>query len=162
MENLVVNGLIDTTCDPKGNELLILNRKKLQDDLDYGLPKENPVIDTLKKWFEEEITKSTYQYCPHDGFSKTTEYEIKSRRNRYNQYPTTIIPCSKIRNMKRDRLVFVFNFTDGLYYIQYDKEKFAKYEIKMVEAVRKRGGVIGKNLEPHFFIPIGDLTHINI
>jgi hypothetical protein len=157
MNNLVVNGLITRTTDCAGNELEILNA-----DLAFGLPKEDPVLDKLRKHFEEEIAKSTYQYCPHDGFSKTTEYEIKSRRNRYNQYPTTIIPCSKVRNMKRDRLVFVFNFTDGLYYIEYDKEKFAKYEIKMVEAVRKRSGVVGKTLEPHFFIPIGELTHINI
>ena len=32
----------------------------------------------------------------------------------------------------------------------------------MVEAVRKRNGVVGKALEPHFYIPIDDLTHINI
>ena len=157
MNNLVVNGLITRTTDCAGNELEILNA-----DLAFGLPKEDPVLDKLRKHFEEEIAKSTYQYCPHDGFSKTTEYEIKSRRNRYNQYPTTIIPCSKIRSMKRDRLVFVFNFTDGLYYIEYNKEQFAKYEIKMVEAVRKRNGVVGKTLEPHFYIPISDLTRINI
>ena len=157
MNNLVVNGLITRTTDIGGNELEILNA-----DLAFGLPKEDPVLDKLRKHFEEEIAKSTYQYCPHDGFSKTTEYEIKSRRNKYNQYPTTIIPCSKIRNMKRDRLVFVFNFTDGLYYIEYNKDKFAKYEIKMIEAVRKRGGVVGKTLEPHFHIPIGDLIHIDI
>jgi hypothetical protein len=157
MNNLVVNGLITRTTDCGGNELEILNA-----DLAFGLPKEDPVLDKLRKHFEEEIAKSTYQYCPHDGFSKTTEYEMKSRRNRYNQYPTTIIPCSKVRNMKRDRLVFVFNFTDGLYYIEYNKERFAKYEIKMVEAVRKRNGVVGKTLEPHFYIPIGDLTSINI
>jgi len=157
MNNLVVNGLITRTTDLAGNQVEILNA-----DLAFGLPKEDPVLEKLRLHFEEEIAKSTYQYCPHDGFSKTTEYEIKSRRNRYNQYPTTIIPCSKIRNMKRDRLVFVFNFTDGLYYIEYNQEKFAKYEIKMVEAVRKRNGIVGRNEEPHFFIPIIALTRINI
>ena len=157
IKNLVVNGLITRTTDFAGNELEILNA-----DLAFGLPKEDPVLEKLRKHFVEEIAKSTYQYCPHDGFSKTTEYEIKSRRNKYNQYPTTIIPCSKIRDMKRDRLVFVFNFTDGLYYIEYNKETFATYKIKQVEAVRKRNGVVGKTIEPHFEIPIGDLFHINI
>lgn len=157
MNNLVVNGLITRTIDCGGNELEILNT-----DLAFGLPKEDPVLEKLRRHFEEEIAKSTYQYCPHDGFSKTTEYEIKSRRNRYNQYPTTIVPVSKVRDMKRDRLVFVFNFYDGLYYSEYDKDRFAKYNIKMVEAVRKRGGVVGKTIEPHFEIPIGDLIHINI
>lgn len=157
MNNLVVNGLITRTTDPAGNNLEVLNA-----DLAFGLPKEDPVIQTLSQYFKEEIAKSTYQYCPHDASSKTTEYEIKSRRNRYNQYPTTIVPVSKIRDMKKDRLVFVFNFTDGLYYCVYDKEKFAKYNIKQVEAVRKRNGVVGKTIEPHFEIPITDLIHINI
>lgn len=157
MNNLVVNGLINRTTDCGGNDLAILNA-----DLAFGLPKEDPVIQTLSQYFKEEIAKSKYQYCPHDGFSKTTEYEIKSRRNRYNQYPTTIVPVSKTRNMKKDRLVFVFNFTDGLYYSVYDAEKFAKYNIKQVEAVRKRNGVVGKTIEPHFEIPITDLIHINI
>jgi hypothetical protein len=157
MNNLVVNGLITRTTDCAGNDLEILNA-----DLAFGLPREDPVLEKLRIHFEEEIAKSTYQYAPHDGFSKTTEYEIKSRRNRYNQYPTTIVPVSKVRDMKRDRLVFVFNFTDGLYYCEYDKDRFAKYNIKMVEAVRKRGGVVGKTIEPHFEIPIKELIHINI
>ena len=157
MNNLVVNGLINRVPDCAGNELEILNA-----DLAFGLPKEDPVIERLRNHFKEEITKSLYQYCPHDGFSKTTEYEIKSRRNNYSKYPTTIVPCSKIRDMKRERLVFVFNFTDGLYYTEYNTERFAKYKIKQVEAVRKRNGVVGKTIEPHFEIPIGDLIHINI
>jgi len=146
MNNLVENGLTE----------------RLNADLAFGLPQEDPVLERLRKHFEEEIAKSTYQYCPHDGFSKTTEYEIKSRRNNYNKYPTTIVPVSKTRDMKRDRLVFVFNFTDKLCYIEYNKEAFAKYNIKMVEAVRKRNGVVGKTIEPHFEIPIRHLTYINI
>ena len=157
MNKLFVNGLITRTTDCAGNDLEVLNA-----DLAFGLPKEDPVLEKLRKHFAEEIAKSTYQYCPHDGFSETTEYEIKSRRNRYNQYPTTIVPVSKVRNMKRSRLVFVFNFTDGLYYIEYKKDSFAKYNIKMVEAVRKRNGVVGKTIEPHFEIPINHLIHINI
>lgn len=157
MNNLVVNNLINRTTDYAGNELDILNA-----DLLFGLPKEDPVLEKLRKYFEEEITKSTYQYCPHDGFSKTTEYEIKSRRNNHDKYPTTIVPVSKVRNIKKDRLVFVFNFLNGLYYIEYNSNIFSKYEIKMVEAVRKRNGIVGKTLEPHFEIPIKDLTHINI
>ncbi len=157
IKNLVVNGLVTRTTDFAGNELEILNA-----DLAFGLPKEDPVLDKLKKHFEEEIAKSTYQYCPHDGFSQTTEYEIKSRRNKYNQYPTTIVPCSKIRDMKRDRLVFVFNFLDKLCYAVYNKETFATYNVKQIEAVRKRNGVLGKTIEPHFEIPLEDLIEIKI
>lgn len=154
MNTLVVNGLITRTNDIGGNGLEILNA-----DLAFGLPKEDPVIKTLSSYFTEDIKKAEYKYSPYDAFSETTKYEIKSRRNRYAQYPTTIIPCDKCERIKGDRLVFVFNFTDGLYYIVYDKEQFAKYEVKEVEAVRQ-GGI--RTLKPHYFIPIKDLTRINI
>lgn len=154
MNNLVVNGLITRTTDPAGNGLEILNA-----DLAFGLPREDLVIRQLSEHFNEQIERATYQYSPYDASSKTTKYEIKSRRNRYLQYPTTIIPVDKTERIKGDRLVFVFNFTDGLYYIEYNKDKFAKYQVKEVEAVRK-GGV--RTLKPHYFIPIIDLTKINI
>lgn len=147
-----VNGMLFTT-DIGGNGLEILKA-----DLDYGLPKEDPVIKRLSEYFNENVEKETYQYSPFDAFSETTKYEIKSRRNRYLQYPTTIIPVDKTQRIQ-GRLVFVFNFTDGLYYIVYDKEAFAKYEIRDVEAVRK-GGI--RTLKPHFFIPIKDLIQISI
>ena len=145
MNNLEVNGL-------SGLE-------KLNADLLFGLPKESPIIRTLSEYFQEEIEKSAYQYCPYDASSKTTKYEIKSRRNKYLQYPTTIIPVDKTERIKGDRLVFVFNFTDGLYYIEYSKEAFAKYEIKDIEAVRK-GGV--RTWKPHYHINIKDLKQINV
>ena len=154
MRTLVVNGLVENAIDSRGNGLKVLNA-----DLAFGLPKEDPVIKTLSSYFTEDIKKAEYKYSPYDASSETTKYEIKSRRNRYSQYPTTIIPCDKCERIKGDRLVFVFNFTDGLYYIVYNKEQFAKYEVKEVEAVRQ-GGI--RTLKPHYFIPIIDLTHIYI
>jgi len=154
MKNLVVNGLINRATDCAGNGLEILNADKA-----FGLPKEDPVIKTLSMYFKEEVVKADYKYSPFDASSETTKYEIKSRRNRYAQYPTTIIPVDKAERIVGGRLVFVFNFTDGLYYIEYTKEQFAKYEIREVEAVRK-GGV--RTLKPHYFIEIKDLIRINI
>jgi len=146
--NMNVNGLINLN-----NGLEILKA-----DLNFGLPKEDPVIQRLSEFFNETVEKETYQYSPFDASSKTTKYEIKSRRNRYLQYPTTIIPVDKTQRIE-GRLVFVFNFTDGLYYIVFDKEAFAKYEIKPVSAFRA-GGI--KTLKDHFFIPIKDLIQISI
>jgi len=146
--NMNVNGLIYVN-----NGLEILKA-----DLNFGLPKEDPVIQRLSEYFNEKVEKETYQYSPFDASSKTTKYEIKSRRNRYLQYPTTIIPVDKTQRIE-GRMVFVFNFTDGLYYIVYDKDEFAKYDIREVEAVRK-GGI--RTLKPHFFIPIKDLIQISI
>lgn len=153
MNNLENSGLNNT----KDLETILNN------DLSFGLPKEDPVIKTLSQFFKEEITRATFQYSPFDASSKNTKYEIKSRRNTYSRYPTTIVPVSKTKNLSvNDRLVFVFNFTDGLYYIEYNSNTFSRYNIKQVEAVRKRNGVVGKTIEPHFEIPIEDLFLINI
>tara|TARA_R110000782_G_scaffold1833_1_gene7525 strand:+ start:1951 stop:2415 length:465 start_codon:yes stop_codon:yes gene_type:complete len=154
MNNIVVNGLITRITDIAGNGLEILNA-----DLAFGLPKEDPVIKSLISYFNEDIQKAEYKYSPFDASSVTTKYEIKSRRNKYAQYPTTIIPLDKTERIKGSRLVFVFNFLDKLCYIEYTKDQFDKYEIRDVEAVRK-GGI--RTLKPHYYIPIKDLIEINI
>jgi hypothetical protein len=152
MNTLVVNGLITRTIDCGGNQLELLNR-----DIVFGTGLEVPVINKLECYFGETIKKAEDKFSPFDAYSENTKYEIKSRRNRYNQYPTTIIACDKTRTA--GRLVFVFHFTDGLYYIEYNKEKFSQFEIKPVSAIRA-GGV--RTLKDHFFIPIECLEKINI
>jgi hypothetical protein len=134
------------------------NLEILKNDIAFGTGLESPVIERLSKYFGEEVKKVEYQYSLFDAQSETTKYEIKSRRCRSDQYPTTIIGINKACP-EGGRLVFVFHFTNGLYYIEYNADKFASYEIKHVEAVRK-GGV--RTLKPHYFIPVGDLTKINI
>ena len=142
-----------TVVDCAGNQIKVLN-----EDIAYGTQFETSVINILSKYFQEEVEKVKYRYSQYDAVSATAKYEIKSRRNRYRQYPTTIVAVDKTENIT-DRLVFVFHFTDGLYYIEYDPDKFAKYNVMDVEAVRT-GGV--RTSKPHFFIPIEELTRINI
>jgi hypothetical protein len=137
-------------CRPTG--LSVLNN-----DIAFGTKLEMPVINILEQHFNETINRAEDKFSPFDAYSENTKYEIKSRRNRYNQYPTTIIACDKTRT--KGRLVFVFHFTDGLYYIEYNEEKFRKFEIKPVSAIRA-GGV--RTLKDHFFIPIECLEKINI
>jgi hypothetical protein len=105
----------------------------------------------------EDIEQEGNPYSRWDARSETTKYEIKSRRNTHDKYPTTLIPVDK--TIVAGRLVFVFNFRDKLTYIVYDKEKFNKYEIRDIEAYRKNGV---KTLKPHYHINIEDLTEINL
>jgi hypothetical protein len=139
--------------DCAGNHIQLLNK-----DIAYGTSLELSIIETLSKYFNEAVEKVKYRYSQFDAFSATAKYEIKSRRNRYDQYPTTIVAVDKTANIT-DRLVFVFHFTDGLYFIEYNAEKFSAYDIRDVEAVRTGGIWTSK---PHFFIPIQELTRINI
>jgi hypothetical protein len=150
--NLVVNGLITRTIDAHGNGLEVLNA-----DLAFGLAKEDPVINKLATHFGENIVKAEDKYSPFDAYSEKTKYEIKSRRNNYNTFPTTIIAVDKTRT--KGRLVFVFHFLDGLYYIEYEPTLFSTFNIENVSAIRRNGV---RTEKPHYFIPIENLTKINI
>ena len=131
----------------------------LNNDIAFGTKHELPVIGRLERYFGETITKVQERYSPYDAYSDNTKYEIKSRRNKFAAYPTTIVAVDKTTRTAGSRLVFVFHFTDGLYYIVYDAAKFASYEVKDVAAYRT-GGV--RTEKPHFFIPVVDLTRIDI
>ena len=126
-------------------------------DLVFGIPQEPNVIICLASHFQEDIKREANPYSKWDASSFTTKYEIKSRRTKYKQYCTTIIPVDKTEVL--GRLVFCFNFTDGLYYIVYDKEKFSQYEIQDIPAYRAGGK---RTLKPHYMIPIEDLIEIKI
>lgn len=142
-----------------------LEERSLANDLKMGEANEDINQIIFNKAFNDTFvnTKIKYndQYCPYDyeGETTNTRIELKSRRNTYRAYPTTIMPISKVLNTHTGRHIFCFAFTDGLYYIDYDNEKFSKYEIKMITTQRK--GIVDKP-KPHFCIPIQDLIKINI
>jgi len=151
--NLVVNGLISNVIDSAGNGLAILNA-----DLLFGLSAEEKVINKLSVRFNEPIKKTEDQFCKYDAVGESgTKYEIKTRRNKMNAFPDTIIPLHKTG--VNGRLVFVFSFTDHLAYILYEPDKFAKYRVSNISAIRK-GGI--RTSIPHFHIPINELTVLDI
>jgi hypothetical protein len=126
--------------------------RSLGNDLHFGLSKEQAVIDRLKSHFGDESILKTDKFCLYDAIGKDYKYEIKSRRNKKDAYPTTIIPCHK----GIPDTIFIFNFTDQLCYIKYDAELFNSFHKKMVYADRY-------NATPpslHFLIPINFLIDI--
>ena len=74
-------------------------------------------------------------------------------------YSTTILPVYKIVEKDDSRLVLVFYFTDGLFYIVYKKELFDTFETKHITYYRS-----GSSNSPvlHFMIPTKELTKIEI
>lgn len=57
--------------------------------------------------------------------------ELKSRRVKHDDYPTAIVGLNKIRVACEDPTkiyYFCFNYTDGLYYIKFDKTLFSSFE----------------------------------
>jgi hypothetical protein len=125
-------------------------------DVTFGLHNEPIVIHKLSQHFNEPIEKTTDRYCQYDAFSPTTKYEIKSRRCKSSTYETTIVPVHKVANIN-DRLVFVFHFTNGLFYIVYDQQVFDTFEKRNVTAYREG---IANIPVLHYFIPIKQLVEI--
>ena len=127
----------------------------VKDNRAFGLPNEQPVIDILMKYFNEVITKTIERYCPYDAYSDTCKYEIKTRRNKYSTYPDTIISLSKTKLLGKKR--FIFSFTDGLYYIEYDEELFNTFDKKEMNYFKNNIQI--RNVS-HILIPIDMLIKI--
>jgi hypothetical protein len=131
-------------------------RGSFNTDLSYGLEREKLVLEKIKKYFNDDsITKTTDKFCKFDFESPTCKYELKSRKNKKTTYPTTIIPCHKVVDGK---LIFLFNFTDGLTFIEYDKETFDRFNT--FEMTDYRTGRYGQTAN-HYSIPIELLREIN-
>ena len=134
--------------------------KSLKSDIEYGNRAEIEVIKLLRVHFGENIIKNTYRFATYDAKCKetNTHYEIKARRCAMDCYPTTIIPYSKIvKKEGKSKLIFVFLFTDGLYYIKYDPKVFEPFGTKDITYYRK--GIEPKPVK-HLCIPTELLVKI--
>lgn len=133
--------------------------RSLKNDITFGLLNQTIVIDSLKEYFNEDITEIIDDiYSQYDAISNTTLYEIKCRRCSYLQYNTTIVPIHKTKNIQQ-RLVFIFRFTDGLYYVEYNNDLFDTFEQKYITVYRQ--GCNPKKSK-HYLIPIDLLSKINL
>ena len=66
-------------------------------DYKFGIDKENLLLETLKEKFGNDLEKSTSKTSYYDYSNKDILVELKSRRNNYKKYPTTMIGENKIK-----------------------------------------------------------------
>jgi hypothetical protein len=133
----------------------------IRTDLKYGLEKEGYVLGLIKTQWERDDVKNTKdlytEFCGHDFEAPDgTSWELKSRRNRKTQYPTTILPLHKVRDVETKQY-FVFHFTDKTCYIEYDKEQFKTFKKTIIHANRQTGS---NNDGIHYEIPVSLLTDL--
>ncbi len=115
----------------------------------FGIPKENLLFKTIQDKFDKELIKTSGRYHPYDFESKTTLVELKSRRCKYNTYPTSMISNNKLEyanNYPDKKVIFCFNFIDGLYYHIYKRD--TTYDIQKF------------NNRDYCFIPINELIKV--
>jgi hypothetical protein len=116
--------------------------------LKFGKQSELEQFPIISKFFNDNLKQTIGKYNPYDYEGDKYKYELKTRTNEYNKYPTTMIQKSKCDL----NAVFIFKFTDGLYYIKYDEDKFKSYEVKKFTKYTK--------LIDYIYIPITDLIEI--
>ena len=123
----------------------------------YGKAKELDILPLIRAFFKRDIQQYPNQYDDFDFYDEETEYEVKSRTNTYSKYPTTMITQNKTQKITSKKVKLLFNFTDGLYYIEYDKEQFSKYQTKMFSRAGEKW-----DEKLHIYIPISDLKKVEI
>ena len=129
----------------------------LKRDLDFGIASEDNLFSKIKGVYGDDVCK-TSQYCKCDYESETVMIELKTRRNSYNAYPTTMVPASKITYMldSGKKSFCLFYFTDGLYAIEIDNYIIREFDLR--EGGRYDRG--RPELNSYYFIPIGLLTKL--
>jgi hypothetical protein len=120
-------------------------------DLSLGLAGEAFVLPKLQEKFSKSIRKTgtydKYDYIDDAG----TKYELKTRRNTMNAFPTTFLPAHKVIEGEQ---YFIFNYTDKIAYIKYEAELFKTFDIQILDD--RRSGFSKKI--PHYLIPVAKLT----
>jgi len=129
--------------------------KTFHQDYSFGIQQEDKILPIISKYFNDDIIKSPSKTSIYDYKGTKNYYEVKSRKNKYDAYPTTIIGANKVFT---DNQIFIFNFIDGIYYIQYDEKSFETFEKKPFVR-RYRSGVVDK-IQLYYFIPCGRLTKL--
>ncbi len=131
-------------------------KESFSNDNIMGKVNENKVYNIITNyWNDRKITKASNIYSKCDFFDSKYKYELKSRRCEHDKYPTTMIPEMKCNK----RTYLLFFFTDGLYYIRYNKKIFDNFEKKMFVKNRYDKQDVKKY---YYYIPVGYLKKIEI
>lgn len=130
--------------------------KSFKNDYQFGTQEEEKILNTINNYFKDNIKKVADKLCKYDFKGDNYIYELKSRNNKYETFPTTLIGKSKI--LKDSKQIFLFNFTDGLYYIEYDKYIFDSFKLDYF--CRFRRSDYKDEAQLYYFIPIESLRPI--
>jgi hypothetical protein len=131
----------------------------------FGLAKEQEYQEAISKIIGQPITKTKFKYCYYDYYSEDEKIriELKSRRVSSTDFHSTFFTLNKLISINKfsenKEHLLVFGFTDGLFSIWYDREKFNQFksEERIVRTYLNNGeGYIVTNV----LIPVSELTKL--
>ena len=118
-----------------------------------GLIEQGKVLPIIREFFKKDIIEIENTKSPFDYECSKYFYELKTRTNPKDKYPTTLISKNKIGGSKKS--ILLFKYTDCLCYIKYKKELFDTFEIKRFDR-----NVKSSNKSEYIYIPIEHLKVI--
>lgn len=104
-------------------------------DYKYGTKKEKETLPIIEKVLNIKLFPAPSKFSTFDFFTQDgkTFIELKSRKQSHDRFPTTIIGKNKIETIRDDyTYYFFYNYTDGTYYIKYDKELFKSFNDRVI------------------------------
>jgi hypothetical protein len=136
----------------------IQQKSAYERDYQFGRQAETTVLDTIKTFFNDStIVPSTEKYDRYDFVGSGCKYELKTRRVSHNRFASTMLPLGKLLSENPENNIFLFKFTDGLYYIQYNKETFSTFNVAPY-CRQDRAGYDEE--QDYIYIPVNLLTKI--
>ena len=138
------------------DSIKLMHCKKREQDLLMGTLNEDYIKDIICSHFKIQYLNKTTFFHPMDFYCDDNYFEIKSRRITHDKYDTTMVGYDKIEwirdnYFKIDAVYFVFVFTDGDYYYEYNPED--KFETTI--GGRWDRGKVEKKL--YYYIPTNKL-----
>lgn len=100
-------------------------------DLAFGTRSEDLIKNQIECIVKTPLTKlGGYSIMDYSNETNTLYVELKTRRIRHDAYATALIGANKIAfcNDPSKEYYFVFCYSDGIYYIKYDKKLFDTFE----------------------------------
>lgn len=137
-----------------------------RDDIRFGDVNEQRCKSAIEEFLGITLIKNTDPYAVMD-FSdehKTVHVELKSRRIVHDKYETALIGRNKVEWCRKrpvtDECYFAYAYTDGVWIIRYDEERF---NVFAGDPVFMRGGrtdVVNRSSDV-VYIPINQLRMVS-
>lgn len=133
-----------------------------QDDFLKGTKAQHEIFPVVKKYFDEYdltgvLTENMGDNDKYDYECDDAVFEVKTRFDvDRNSYKTTLLTCNKVTETNK-AIIFIFNFTDEISWIQYDTELFNTFEKKPFSRANLK-----HDEKDHYYIPVHHLQTIHI
>jgi len=102
----------------------------LRNDLAFGTNEEANLMPRLESVFGNKLERQLgFASMDYKSPEKPLYVELKTRRIKHDQYPTALISAHKVDFCKKSNsdCYFVYQYTDGLFYIKYDEQLFNSF-----------------------------------